>query len=270
MAGYVEIDYQGVIYEFPDTMADTDMLGIIQRNAGVQSPGIDTKFPVSEEPTKPTTEAPPVTPAEPVVQPKTKAEIGDIDFQFIQKQEGFETKGYVPRDSTGNILGASGVTIGGGVDLGQWTPDQLIRMGVDQQVVDKLRPYIGLKKDKAYSFLRKHPLSLPRSETEHITDRVKSHIADGVAKQYKKDSQIDWNTIQPEFKTVITSVLFQYGTDRVGERLPKFWNAVTAGKWEKAYEELRSFGDKYQTRRNNEADMWLKGLEREGRTDPTV
>lgn len=260
MASYVEIDYNGVIYEFPDTMSDDEMLGIIRDNTRVQSPGIDVTFPLSFEEQV----APEATPPE-----APKVDYGEgIDFGFIRQLEGFETKGYVPRRD-GKVLGTSGVTIGAGIDLGQWTPEALADMGVDEATVDRLRPYIGLKNDKAYSFLRKHPLSMPREQVEQLNDRVKRHFADRVAKAYRKDSQIDWTSMQPEFKTVITSVLFQYGYERAGERLPKFWGAVTKGDWQAAYKELRNFGDKYQTRRNTEADLWLKGLEREGRTAQT-
>ena len=43
----------------------------------------------------------------------------NIDWNFIQKQEGNKLQGYVPEDAEGNPIGKSGVTIAAGFDLGQ-------------------------------------------------------------------------------------------------------------------------------------------------------
>ena len=43
----------------------------------------------------------------------------NVDFQFIEEQEGFKLDGYVPLDKDGNPLGKSGVTIASGFDAGR-------------------------------------------------------------------------------------------------------------------------------------------------------
>ena len=74
----------------------------------------------------------------------------DYIREVLSRFEGAgRTRGYVPCDKTGRPLGASGVTIGTGVDLGQQTGAGLLDMGVPHAVVKKLLPYIGLKKEAA-------------------------------------------------------------------------------------------------------------------------
>ena len=46
-----------------------------------------------------------------------KAEV----YAFVLEREGNELKGYIPKDNKGVSFPKSGVTIGAGVDLGQFT-----------------------------------------------------------------------------------------------------------------------------------------------------
>ena len=64
--------------------------------------------------------------------------------------------------------------------------------------------------------------------------------------------KLEFGQLTDAQKTVITSVLFQYGSPR---RTPNFWRKVTNQDWAGAEAELRNFGDKYPTRRNKEADL---------------
>ena len=38
-------------------------------------------------------------------------------------------------------------------------------------------------------------------------------------------------------------------------KTPKFWKYATSGNWDKAYNELMDFKDKYPTRRKSEAKL---------------
>ena len=65
-----------------------------------------------------------------------------IDFNFIQKLEGYSLTGYVP------AFGRSGVTIAGGFDIGQRSENEL-RLAFDKPLFDKLVHYAHLKRDEA-------------------------------------------------------------------------------------------------------------------------
>jgi len=69
--------------------------------------------------------------------------MSNIDFDFILKQEGFETQGYVPDAENSN----SGVTIASGFDLGARTIEDL--KGLPETIVEKLKPFLGFTKLKA-------------------------------------------------------------------------------------------------------------------------
>ena len=59
---------------------------------------------------------------------------------------------------------------------------------------------------------------------------------------------------------VVSSVGFQYGSN-LAKATPRFWDAVTNGRWQDAVDELRNFGDSYSTRRNKEADLLQKAID---------
>lgn len=175
-----------------------------------------------------------------------------IDWGFIRELEGFRTDGYVPQED-GAVLGHSGVTIGSGIDLGQWDKKSLTKLGVDKSVLQKLQPYFGLEGEAAVSAVEQNPLILSDSEAKDLSERVKTTVLKGVMSKYNDSSELSWEDLPPEWKTVITSVAFQYGD--LESRTPAFWGYVTSGDFEKAHEELRNFGDKFDTRRNKEADL---------------
>lgn len=168
-----------------------------------------------------------------------------IDFNFIQKLEGYSLTGYVP------AFGRSGVTIAGGFDIGQRSENEL-RLAFDKPLFDKLVHYAHLKRDEAEKKLAEIPLELTAHEAATV-NRF-SH------NQAETRLLADWCGIIPFFdllsdecQTVIASVAFQYGS--LSDRCPNFWHQVTNGEWLSAYDNLRNFGDAYSTRRNKEAAL---------------
>ena len=74
-------------------------------------------------------------------------------FDFIKQNEGKAiSKGYIPKNTDGSVMGQSGVTIASGFDLGQ--QDITSISGLPKDLQDKLIPYLGAKKDKALSKLK--------------------------------------------------------------------------------------------------------------------
>lgn len=183
--------------------------------------------------------------------------MNDIDYKFISDLEGGRRiKGYVPAVLTSN----SGVTIATGFDLGQRNINDLKKLGIDLNLINKLTPYLGLKKEVALEFLQENPLIISDKQAESIDMGIKKEHIDNISHKYDmalRAKSTKFRDLPPQAKTVIASVSFQYGVNLM-IRTPKFWSAVVEQNWKKAASELRSFGDAYPTRRVKEAELLEK------------
>ena len=175
-----------------------------------------------------------------------------IDWTFIETLEGFETIGYVPVDGGGKVLGKSGVTCGGGVDLGQWSEAQLRQSRVPDAIIEQVRPYLGVRGDDAVEILRHKPLNMSREDASTLTECIRSDILDDLVRRYDAASDRPFRYLEQQAQTVIASLAFQYGTD-LARATPNFWRQVTARDWKAAHANLMNFGDAYRTRRRKEA-----------------
>lgn len=176
-----------------------------------------------------------------------------INFDFIHDLEGFKLKGYVPEVSDSN----SGVTVASGFDIGARSKEELINLGFDNKLVDKLSPYCGKKKYEAINFLEENPLTITEEEATIIDNKVKEKATAYIEKLYNKDSSIKLFCLPEQAQTVIASVSFQYGNLFV--KTPTFWNYIIKQDWKKAINELNNFNDDYSTRRKKEA-KYLEGV----------
>ena len=174
------------------------------------------------------------------------------DFSFIQNLEGTKNQGYVPTQD-GKVLGKSGVTIASGFDLGQRRNADLI--GLPGDLIKKLQPYLGVKGEDALK-LNAKDLNLSDDEVATINKFAKNDSLKNLNNLFRNETGESFYSIPKEAQTVVASVAFQYGD--LSKKTPKFWKAVTNGKWNDAIAELENFGDKYNTRRNKEADLLRK------------
>ena len=189
-----------------------------------------------------------------------------INFDFIRATlERFEGKGiaraYVPAKN-GVPLGVSGVTIGTGVDLGQQTALGLLDMGVPFEIVDKLRPYLGYKKQDAQAILRERPLALSAAEVDALDSAVIGRYIRDIATRYNKDNPSAlFADIPHQAQAVIVSVLYQRGLGSP-KNFPQTWKLLLAGDWQAAADKLcnGALWDGYQTRRAAEGQI-LRGIE---------
>ena len=173
----------------------------------------------------------------------------NINYDFIESLEGFETRGYVPDPKGSN----SGVTIGSGVDLGARNIDDLNKLNLPEELVNKLEPYLGKQKTDAKKYLNKNPLNLSDEEARLVSRAVQSDMANSLARKWKEKTGQDFSELSENKATVVASVAFQYGD--LASKTPNFWEQVTSNNWEAALANLRDFEDKYPTRRNKEADF---------------
>jgi len=175
----------------------------------------------------------------------------NIDWDFIHELEGKGVKeGYVPTEN-------SGVTIASGFDLKEKNQVFCEAIGIDDRVIQKLKPYFGLHGEQAKAFA--HTLILTDEDVDHIDECSRNWYAQNLRTQYNLyDPIVPFDELDQGQATVLISVGFQYGNYR---RTPSFIKYATDGNWDAVYEELQEFGDDFPTRRNKEAE-YLKNYGR--------
>ena len=162
---------------------------------------------------------------------------------------------YVPMKN-GEPVEDSGPTIGKGIDIGQMNEGDLQKLvehyGLSQELANKLKPYLGLKKQAAVEKVRKSPLRMSEAEVEMLSAAKYSQIFTALERLYNEDSKVKFKDLPANAQTVIASVALQHG-EGLRTETPKFWSYVIAQDWAKAKAELEDFGDGFATRRRKEA-----------------
>jgi hypothetical protein len=183
--------------------------------------------------------------------------MSNIDFDFILKQEGFETKGYVPDAKNSN----SGVTIASGFDLGARVLEDL--KGLPQDIIDVLTPFLGFKGVAAEDIASN--LNITEDQGKIINEFAKSEAITNLRTEWENTTGTSFDDLSKEKATVLASVAFQYGN--LESATPNFWKQTTSGDWEGAYNNLLNFGDRYESRRKEEANYLFPTLKK---TDTTL
>ncbi len=183
--------------------------------------------------------------------------MSNIDFDFILKQEGFETKGYVPDAENSN----SGVTIASGFDLGARVLEDL--KGLPQDIIDVLTPFLSLKGAEAQEVASN--LNVSEDQAKIINEFAKSEAITNLRTEWENTTGTSFDDLSKEKATVLASVAFQYGN--LEKATPNFWKQTTSGDWEGAYNNLLDFGDRYDSRRKEEANYLFPTLKK---TDTTL
>lgn len=182
-----------------------------------------------------------------------------IDTAYISsvldRFEGYEVRGYVPSVG-GKAMDQSGVTVGRGVDLGQTSVARLLALGVDPALVDKLSPYIGLKKEDACRALALKPLILADTEASALSAAVISRHIEDAARAF--DARVRGGSAfaaRPrQVQAVTVSLAYQYGTRGFSRTLgyladARYQDAITE------LEDPSKWSGKYTTRRRGEAGL---------------
>jgi hypothetical protein len=174
----------------------------------------------------------------------------NIDFDFILEQEGFETKGYVPEATKSK----SGVTIASGFDLGARNENDL--KGLPQDIVETLKPYLGLKGTEAESIAGN--LRITEDQAKIINEFAKKEAVKNLRAKWEKATGTSFDDLPKEKATVLASVAFQYGD--LESQTPNFWKQTTNNQWSEAYYNLMDFRDVYKSRREREAEYLFPAL----------
>ena len=173
----------------------------------------------------------------------------DIDWNTIENFEGGrQQKAYVPPS------GRSGVTVSSGFDVGQ--RENL--KGLSPEVQEKLQPFVGAKRGEAERRLASMGgVELSPEQADEVAGFAKNETEQKMKDEWAKMSDVPFDSLTPAQKTVMASVMHQYGSF---SRAPRFSQFAGKGQWDKVVGELRNFGDEYKTRRKKEADYLQQSL----------
>jgi hypothetical protein len=186
-----------------------------------------------------------------------------VDLEFLTHLEGSVSVGYVPTHrrgaKKGEAIGQSGVTVGVGCDLGARCEADLRRLGLADDLVEKLTPYLGKRRREAQEALACRPLRLSDAEAAALSAAVAAEIFDRLAARYdaavaavpgaRRFCELPWQA-----QTVIASVAYQYG-DNLRRATPRFWAKAVSQDWRAVVDALENFGDAYGPRRRQEAKL---------------
>jgi hypothetical protein len=179
-----------------------------------------------------------------------------VDWDFINEREGVLTQGYVPEDEYRRPDANSGVTIAAGFDLGRRSVADLQNLGLDDDLVASLTPYLGLRGQAARDYLNANPLNITPEQQQAIDTPTFTTSYNRLANNYN-DAQTTGTRFQDlprSAQTAIFSVAHQYGTN-LAARTPNFWSQVTRGQWQDAHDNLQNFGDAHRSRRQLEGGL---------------
>jgi len=158
-------------------------------------------------------------------------------------------RGYIPcyngtyyggdSPAKGEPLGASGVTIATGVDLGQQTMKGLAAMGISASTLSVLAPYIGLQKQEALKKLQSDPFTLTSDQVEEIDKAVHVRYINQAASIFGREL---FENAPKEVQAVVVSLHYQFGTPRRPDSpgLANAWAYMQQGAYKEAAECLRN------------------------------
>lgn len=200
-------------------------------------------------------------------------------FRWLETVEGPLTcRGYIPcrrlSGGTANYtgcepvtdyeaMGASGVTVGVGVDLGQQTVSQLRCWGVSDGTLDAILIYIGLQRGAALRALRTRPLTLTVEQARELTDAEhRGYMDDAVVPWWGRGRHtLPYADLPWQVQAVVFSLLYQCGARGAERRAPVTLAALRRGDWKKASAALLDrdgWGGEYVSRRFQEGTLLME------------
>ena len=180
-----------------------------------------------------------------------------VDWDFVIGREGCRTAAYVPPGGP-----RSGITIGRGFDIGQRNADDLQTLGLPQDIVTTLTPYLGRSGQDAARYREEHPLQMTQAQVDLIDRQAMNQAHDHVATAFNRASRNGrrFQDLPTEAQTAIMDLAHQYGPD-LANAAPNAWRFATNGQWDELHNELMHFGDQYGPRREAEARLLRRAID---------
>jgi hypothetical protein len=185
-----------------------------------------------------------------------------INSEFLERAEGRRLKGYVPRARDGSPLGRSGVTIATGADIGQWSVEEIERLILPRDLKIKLRPYAGIRGDRAVKMLEERPLFISDREASLIDSAIHSKIVNDLARRFKLASGAEFDDLSGPVQTVLASLAINFGPGQLAT-MAKTWSFISSQDWRGLADWLDVFPSKQpelSARRRREAKLLRTAL----------
>ena len=176
-----------------------------------------------------------------------------IDYRVIVRHEGPREDPYPPQ-------GNSGTTVATGVDLSEHTAQELRDWGVSEDTISKLarfmKPSTGQEpgpkgaaaEAKLKDFERDNPASgdlpryyIPMSDAQAMDTGALRSITGYVRRNYDAAKPlVPFAQLPDAVRTAIMDVAYQNGPN-LAARAPQFWQAIVAGDWMGAADEMHNW-----------------------------
>lgn len=157
-------------------------------------------------------------------------------------------------------MGASGVTIATGCDLGQTDAATLRGYGLAEEIIRQFTPYLGLRKSAALNKLFAAPLVISKADATATDHAVHAgYLNRYVRPAYDRASSVPFDALPKQAQAVIFSCCFQKGCTGVRRDWPKTWACFITQNWCAAADELLHGFRQYAQRRAIEGRL-LKEL----------
>lgn len=191
---------------------------------------------------------------------------------FLARVEGpCQTTGYIPcykisggtanyrgGPNPGNYraMGASGVTIATGCDLGQTDFATLTGFGLAADFAHLYDPYYGKKKDRAIDALARRPLVVAR-DVAVATDQAlhAGYLRQWVRPAYERASGAKFDELPKQAQAVVMSLCFQNGCSGLARKYARLWRQLVACEWQAASQHLLAECNEYKSRRQTEGRL---------------
>lgn len=177
------------------------------------------------------------------------------------RRKNFDGHGNAP--DCGEPVGQSGVTIGAGLDLGQQSEADLRRMGLERELIDMFRPYLGKKRVSAMQALAAAPLTITEAQCDAVNRAVHTDYIRRAADLYDRNTESRSFADQPqEAQAVIVSLFYQLGSPFPAKGhtgYPVLYGHLCRVDWQAAALELKTGFKKYIYRRHQEGEL-LEGI----------
>lgn len=185
---------------------------------------------------------------------------------FLTRWETRQLVAYIPckrRNFTGrekpsacgDPIGASGVTVGTGLDLGQQGEADLRLMGMPGELIELFRPYLGKRRQDAVAALAAIPLVLTDAQCDIMDEAVHAAYIQNAARLYNGHAPRSFEDIPAQAQTVIVSLFYQLGSPYAAPGYRKTWALLCAGDWQSAAHELQTGFTSSIARRSDEGRL---------------
>ena len=154
-------------------------------------------------------------------------------------------------------MGISGVTIGTGVDLGQTDAATLRKIGVSEQTINIVRPYLEKRKKNAVYALYNNALVISKEVADELDSCMIGHHIKIICNRYNKDAGAGaFENLPWQAQAVIVSILYQRGVNSPS-KFKNTWAALVNKDWKDASERFKnsSLWAGYHNRRREEGKI---------------